>query len=81
MDPGGAPSGFYGMEWQKACHQRLSDRHRCLLLQSFERSPANLVRMDKDNFVLTVPSSSESVDVEQQEELEKNPHAQHQASF
>ena len=52
-----------------------------MLLQSFERSPANLVRMDKDNFVLTVPSSSESVDVEQQEELEKDPHAQHQASF
>ena len=50
-------------------------------LQSFERSPANLVRMDKDNFVLTVPATdslSEGLDPEQLQELEQDPHADHQ---
>lgn len=50
-------------------------------VQSFERSPANLVRMDKDNFVLTVPGSdflSEGVTPEQLQELEQDPHAGHQ---
>lgn len=52
-----------------------------LALQSFERSPANLVRMDKDNFVLAVPeadSVSEGISPEQLEEMEKDPHAEHQ---
>ena len=50
-------------------------------MQAFERSPANLVRMDNNNFVLTVPASqsgSEAVSEEQLVELEKDPHAQHQ---
>ena len=50
-------------------------------LQSFERSPANLVRMDKDNFVLAVPGSDsvpEGVTPEQLQELEQDPHAGHQ---
>ena len=50
-------------------------------MQAFERSPANLVRMDNNNFVLTVPASqsnSEAVSEEQLVELEKDPHAKHQ---
>ena len=50
-------------------------------VQAFERSPANLVRMDNNNFVLTVPASqsgSEAVSEEQLVELEKDPHAGHQ---
>jgi len=52
-----------------------------LALQSFERSPANLVRMDKDNFVLAVPeadSVSEGISPEQLKEMEKDPHQEHQ---
>ena len=50
-------------------------------MQGFERSPANLVRMDNNNFVLTVPSSQSGADAVSQEqlvELEKDPHAEHQ---
>ena len=50
-------------------------------VQAFERSPANLVRMDNNNFVLTVPASqsgSDAVGEEQLVELEKDPHAEHQ---
>ena len=52
-----------------------------LALQSFERSPANLVRMDKDNFVLAVPEATsipEGTSPEELEEMEKDPHAEHQ---
>lgn len=48
-------------------------------LQSFKRSPANLVRMDNNNFVLTVPApKAEELSQEQLEVLESDPHADHQ---
>ena len=65
--------------WQITRLQRFIDM--MLVLQSFERSPANLVRMDKDNFVLTVPGEdplAEGMSPEQLQELEQDPHEDQQ---